>query len=257
MLFEALRFLNGVLTLLGAVRYPFVTLVIQPLLTVTMLLGLYSGWHIRDEGSLVAGLRVAFIDTRANREVEQQALVAALMQAELHQYATSGKLIDELLGVVLLHSGGAARVRLGVVHNGVSGLTGTSMLRYDVTNAVASPGRAAGETVVNEPLSTWSEFLPALLAGKCQLIALADVHNFGLQGRLRTLGANSLLSCPVTDVEGKLLGALFSNWDAADQPPAGDELKALMDFDQRIGGQIASVLSVRSRLDLPLAAAGK
>ena len=77
------------------------------------------------------------------------------MQGELRQDATSGRLIDELLGIALLHSTGAARIRLGVVHNGITGLTGTSTLRYDVTNAVAGVGRAAGGTIVNEPLSTW------------------------------------------------------------------------------------------------------
>jgi hypothetical protein len=249
---EALRLLNMLLSMLGNLREPLLNMVIQPLLTVAILLCLYVGWHIRDEGNLAKGLRVAFVDTRANREAEQQQLVAALMQAELHQYATSGKLIDELLGVALLHSMGAARIRLGVVHNGITGLTGTSMLRYDVTNAVAAAGRAAGGTVINEPLSTWSELLPALLAGRCQLILMPEVRNFELQARLQTLGASSLLSCPVTDVQGKLLGALFLNWDAGDQPPAGEQMKQVMDFDQRIGGQIASVLSVRSSLGLPL-----
>jgi hypothetical protein len=249
---EALRLLNVLLSVLGDLREPLMNVVIQPLLTVAILLCLYTGWHIRDEGGLAKGLRVAFVDTRANREAEQQELVAALMQAELHQYATSGKLIDELLGVALRRSMGAARVRLGVVHNGITGLTGTNMLRYDVINAVAAAGRAAGGTVVNEPLSTWSEFLPAMLAGRCQLMSMPEVRNFELQVRLRTLGASSLLSCPVTDVQGKLLGALFMSWDAGDQPPAGEQMQQLMDFDQRIGGQIASVLSVRSSLELPL-----
>jgi len=254
---EALRLLNMLLSMLGNLREPLVNVVIQPVLTVAMLCSLYLGWHIRDEGSLAKGLRVAFVDTRANREAEQQQLVAALMQAELHQYATSGKLIDELLGVALLHSMGAARIRLGVVHNGITGVTGTSMLRYDVTNAVAAPGRAAGGTVVNEPLSTWSEFLPAMLAGRCQSTSMPEVHNFELQARMQLLGASSLLACPVTDVQGKLLGALFVNWDAGDQPPAGEQMQELMDFGQRIGAQIASVLSVRGSLELPLSLVGQ
>ena len=74
---------------------------------------------------------------------------------------------------------------------------------------------------------------------------------------LRTLGASSLLSCPVTDVQGKLLGALFLNWDTGDQLPAGEQMQQLMDFDQRIGGQIASVLKIRGGLELPLSVAIK
>ncbi len=66
------------------------------------------------------------------------------------------------------------------------------------------------------------------------------------------MGANSLLACPVIDIEGKLLGALLSNWDAADQPPEGLQLQTVMDFNQRVGGQIASVLNLRNDLNLPL-----
>ena len=138
-----------------------------------------------------------------------------------------------------------------MIHNGVTGLTGVGMLRYDVTNAVALPGRAAGVSIVNEPLSVWNDFLPALLAGKCLLMASTDAHNFDLRARLQVLGANSLMACPVTDIEGKLLGALFSNWDAADQPPDGDQLRVVMDLNQRIGAQIASVLNLRSSLQAP------
>jgi hypothetical protein len=257
MMVEALRLLNLLLSIIGGLRQPVLTMVVDPLITVALLLCLYAGWHIRDEGSVAAGLRVAFVDTRADRVIEQQTLIAALMQAELHQYARAGKLIDQVMSVLIQHSAGAARIRLGVIHNGVSGLTGTSMLRYDVTNAIALPGRAAGASVVNEPLSVWSDFLPALLAGKCQLIGLDNAHNFDLRARLQVLGANSLLACPVIDVEGKLLGALFSNWDAADPPPVGEQLQAVMELNQHVGGQIASVLNLRSMLDVPLAELGK
>ena len=247
MIVEILRLLNTLLAILGNWRQPILTLVLQPLITVAVLLCLYAGWHVRDEGSLAKGLRVAFVDTRANREAEEQRIVAALLQAELQQYARAGKLIDQSLTKLLLQSAGASRIRLGVIHNGVSGLTGVNLLRYDVINAVALAGRAPGELVVNEPLTTWGEFLPSLLAGKCQLQTLSDVRNYALQARLENLGASSLLSCPVTDLEGKLLGALFTNWDAADKPPSGAQLQAVIEADQRTAGQIASVLTLRGR----------
>jgi hypothetical protein len=245
MMVEILRLVNTLLAILGNWRQPLATLVLQPLVTVAMVLSLYAGWHVRDEGSLAHGLRVAFIDTRANREAEQQQIVAALLQAELRQYARAGKLIDQALTNLLQHSAGAARIRLGVIHNGVSGLTGVNLLRYDVINAVAPAGRAPGTLLVNEPLTTWSEFLPSLLAGRCQLQSIADVRNFALQARLQILGASSLLSCPVIDVEGKLLGAMFTSWDAADRPPSGEQLQAVIEADQRAAGQIASVIALR------------
>jgi len=247
---EILRLLNILLSIVINWRQPLATLVLQPLVTVALLLCLYAGWHVRDEGSLAEGLRVAFVDTRANRQVEEQQIVAALLQAELHQYAKAGKLIDQALTNLLLHSDGAARIRLGVIHNGVSGLTGVNLLRYDVINAVAPAGRAPGGLLVNEPLTTWGEFLPSLLAGKCQLMVLGDVHNFALQARLESLGASSLLSCPVTDLEGKLLGAIFTNWDAADKPPSGEQLQAVIEVNQRVAGQIASVITLRGNAGL-------
>jgi hypothetical protein len=84
MIVEALRLFNTLLSMLGELHQPLANLVMKPLLTVGLLLGLYAGWHVRDEGDLLAGLRVAFIDTRANREAERRRLVAALMQAQLH-----------------------------------------------------------------------------------------------------------------------------------------------------------------------------
>ncbi len=251
MIVEALRLFNTLLSMLGELRQPLANLVMNPLLTVGLLLGLYAGWHVRDEGDLLAGLRVAFIDTTANREAERRELVTALMQAQLHQYATSSQLIDQMLATVIAHAAGVARVRLAVIHNGVSGVTGISMLRYDVVNAVAPPGRAAGEMVINQPLSTWSELLPALLAGKCQVVVAADVHNFALRTRIQMLGVNTNLTCPVTDIEGKLLGATFTDWDVGDQAPAGEQLQAIIDFNQRIGGQVASVLNLRSLVAPP------
>ena len=251
MMLEALRLLNMVLSLLGSLRQPLLTIVVEPLITISILLCLYAGWHIRDEGSVSEGLRVAFVDTRANREAEQQELVSSLMQAELHRFATTGKLIDQLLTALLQQAPGAARVRLGVIHNGVTGLTGITMLRYDIINAIAPPGRAAGEFVVNQPLATWSDYLPSLLAGRCEKVMAADVHNYALRARLLALGANGILTCPVTDIEGKLLGALFVDWDGSDQPPDGEQLKAITNFDERIAAQIASVLNLRSGLAMP------
>lgn len=242
---EVVRLINIVLSMLSGLRQPLLNLVLPPLLTVGLLIILYAGWHIRDEGSVAAGLRVAFVDTRANREADEAAFIAAFLQAELREYAKSSKLIDQLLTALLEHAAGSARVRLGIIHNGVTGLTGTSILRYDIINAVAPPGRAAGELVVNMPLSTWSEFLPSLLAGKCQVLIATEVRNFALRERMAKLGATSNLTCPVTDIEGKLLGAIFVDWDMADQPAEGDRLATLTDFDLRIGGQIAAVLNLR------------
>src|SRR5690349_21743336 len=98
----------------------------QPLITVAMLLFLYAGWHVRDEGSIAAGLRVAFIDTRAYRTDHQHELEAVTLQAELHKAADIDRQIDQLLTGLLARTPLASRVRLGVVHNGITGVTGVA-----------------------------------------------------------------------------------------------------------------------------------
>jgi hypothetical protein len=55
MIMEALRLFNTLLSMLGELRQPLANLVMKPLLTVGLLLGLYAGWHVRDEGDLLAG----------------------------------------------------------------------------------------------------------------------------------------------------------------------------------------------------------
>jgi hypothetical protein len=84
-----------------------------------LLLFLYTGWHVRDEGSLAAGLRVAFIDTRAYRADHEHEREAAMLQTELHYAADTDKIVDEMLANLLGYTQGASRVQLGVVHNGI------------------------------------------------------------------------------------------------------------------------------------------
>lgn len=134
---EILRLARTILGLLDNLGEPIRTTIVQPLLTVALLLCLYAGWHVRDEGSVSAGLRVAFVDTRAYRTQHLQQLEVTMLQNVLHQSAATDKLIEQLLTALLQRAPLAARVRLAMVHNGSVGLTGTALLRYDVINGVA------------------------------------------------------------------------------------------------------------------------
>lgn len=218
-------------------------MLVQPFVTVIMLLFLYAGWHVRDEGNLSDGLEVAFIDTRAFRVKYQHDLEAAELQAELRHTAQTDKLIDELLTLLLARAPQAARVRLGVVHNGITGVTGVALLRFDITNAVAAPGHSVGAPLVNEPLSDWNDFLPVLLAGRCHLGSAKVEPNPALRSRLDALGASNFLACPVTDTNGRMLAALFLTWDLDSLPPTGDALQSLADLAAGIGTQIADALN--------------
>lgn len=249
---DIVRLVRIVLELLINLGQPLRTLLLQPLITVVLLLFLFAGWHVRDEGSIGAGLRVAFVDTRAYRAERLHELETTMFQAELRHTAETDKLINQLLVALLRRAPTAARVRLGVVHNGVTGVTGMALLRFDITNAVAGPGHSAGPPAINQALSDWSEFLPALLAGKCQMGTTNDEPNLVLRSRLEALGAGAFMACPVIDVQGRMLGGLFVTWDVRDQPPAGDELRALMDFARSIGVQIASALDLRGHVLWPI-----
>lgn len=237
--------LKALLDFINSLGRPARSALLQPLATVMLLLALYAGWHIQDEGSLIRGLRVAFLDTRASRAERGRELEAAILRAELYEAAESDRLVNQLLTALLQRTPHAARVRLGVIHNGVSGITGIGLLRYDVTNAVAAPGHSAGEIMQNQPLSDWSELLPKLLTGHCDMAKLAQLSNPISRARLQSMGATAVLACPVSDIHGTLLGSLFVLWDVGDAPPEAAALHALKEYAQRIGGQIAAALDLR------------
>jgi len=67
-----------------------------------------------------------------------------------------------------------------------------------------------------------------MLAGKCQLAGSTEIPNINLRARLETLGATTLMGCPVDDVLGRMLGAIIIQWDAPDTVPQGETLYALM-----------------------------
>jgi hypothetical protein len=217
----------------------------QPMLTVACLTSAYTAMHIAREGGLTDGVRAAFFDNETTRQDRRRLEEQSTMQAELRQFAAANKLIDQLLGTILSRANGASRVRLNVIHNGVTGLTGTGLLRYDVTNSVAAPGRTAGGSLVNQPLSDWSDFLPRLVAGQCSMLRVQALESASLRARFEAFGASSVLVCPAADVEGKTVGAIFLFWDGGDPAPEGDDLRHLIAFGQHIGAQIAAVLDLR------------
>jgi hypothetical protein len=215
------------------------------MLTAICLTGTYAAVHVGQEGNIARGLSAAFLDDDAVRVARHKSQDQANLQAELRQFAAANKLIDQLLQSMLERASGASRVQLNVIHNGVTGLTGTGLLRYDVTNSVASAGRLAGPGVTNQPLSDWSDFLPALLAGQCSLQRVGDLRAVALRARWETFGASGTMVCPAADVQGKIVGAIFIFWDGASPMPSGADAHALMAAGQHLGAQIAAVLDLQ------------
>jgi hypothetical protein len=245
---DIFRVAKAILVQLVTLGQPLKAVLLQPLMTVGMLLFLYAGWHVRDEGSIDAGLQVAFVDTKAYRLQHLRDLESAILQGELRRSAITDQLVGQLMTALLQRAPRAARVRLGVVHNGITGLTGIALLRVDITNAVAAPGRTVGPLSVNQPLSDWSGFLPTLLAGKCDFHLTQQESSVVIRSRLTAMGAGSFMSCPVIDVQGRMLGAISVTWDEHDSAPGGAELQSLMDFAGSICIQIAAALDLRGHV---------
>lgn len=218
---------------------------VQPLLTVACLTGAYTGIHVTQERSVSAGLRTAFLDNDTARLARRRAEEQITLQSELREFVAANRLINQLLESLMERAQGASRVRLSVIHNGVTGITGTGLLRYDDTNIVAAPGRAAGLAVTNQPLSDWSDFLPTLLTGQCALHRVADLRGVALRARYEAIGVTSMIVCPAADVQGKVVGAIFVLWDGNDRSPDGDALRDLMQTGQRNGSQVAAILDLR------------
>ncbi len=237
--------LKATLELLTSLSMPTRAALVQPLVTVLILLLLYAGWHVRDEGDVASGLRVAFLDTRASRAAHEREVEAAILRAELYQAVESDKLLTQLLTALLQRAPLAARVRLAMIHNGVTGMTGVGLLRFDVTHAVAVPGRTGGAVALNQPLSDWGGILPGLLAGQCQLYRTAQFPNLASRARYQAMGASSILACPAIDVYGTLVAVLAVFWDGEDLPPSGEALASLMAYAKQIGSQIGAALDLR------------
>ena len=161
-----------------------------------------------------------------------------MSQTESRQAVAANKLIDRLMTTVLDHSPGAARVRLALIRNEMA------RLRYDVTNSVALRGRWIGSPRSDQPLSDWSDFLPALLAGQCVLHRILDVRMAAPAFGFPSSRPSIVLVCPVGGAGGHLLGALFIMWDGDAQPPEHAALRSLMVEGKRVATQIAAVLEL-------------
>jgi hypothetical protein len=139
---------------------------------------------------------------------------------------------------ILDRSSGAARVRLALIRNEIE------RTRYDMTNGVALRGRWIGRALTDQPLSDWSDFLPALLAGRCVLHRFIGVGMAMPAFGLPSSRPSTVLACPAGGADGHLLGAIFIMWDGAARPPERAALRGLMAEGKRTATQIAAVLDL-------------
>lgn len=212
--------------------------------TVIMALILYTGFHIVRENSFTKGIASAFLLSDAQRTGQAEQAHLTNLQYELRRAAASDKFVKQLMTATLAKVPGAARERLAVIHNGVVGLSGVGLLRWDITYAVAIPGRSPGEAVSNAPLSQWSEFLPTLLAGKCFVRHPETIQDAASRARWAAMAAVAGLECPIEDLDGRLLGATQISWENAKDLPAPADMPEIERTVIGYNAQIAAALDL-------------
>ena len=235
---------NSIFELLARLPRLSLRYLLQPFLTAVFLTCVYGGYHIFHESSFMQGLKVAFYETEVNQITRLRERQDALLQGELHHMATSNLIIDKFLQSIVDRDPTIARARLDVIHNGVMGMTGTGLLRYDVTNSVPSAGHAAGRLAQNQALTEWSDFLPDLLQGNCALFPKDEHRGEAIRSRPDSMNAGTFLVCPVADVQGRLLGAVFVMWDAGTPAAEKDDMYQLIGLSKKVGSQIGAILDL-------------
>ena len=221
---------------------------LQPVITVFFLGLVYLGSWVIHTGSLVEGFKAAFIDNNIAMLQRKSDIETALLQAELKQTAVSEALVNKQLTALLHLTPNAARIRVAVIHNGVVGTTGISILRYDTTTVVANSGRVPGPFIVNQPLKGWVRTLPSLLAGECVDYPTADIEVLAERERVESMGTLYILTCPVMDINHQLLGSMFIHWDVLSEVPVGKAMERLKEEAKSTGRQVAIALDLRQHI---------
>lgn len=203
---------------------------VQPVLNTAVFLIVVFGFLSYKYGGPAAALSAVFVLEHSPDR----------MQAELKRAARRDILINDILTDILKQSPTAARVRLGVLHNGAVGLNGVSLFRYDITNSRAREGYAPGPITSNSPLATWS-YVNAMLANEC----VADgPDKWTPQEKmvLAEMGVGFRLICPVIDQQAHLQGALYMTWSNGPHDPP-ERIKVLSDYMRDRGRAIALVIA--------------
>ncbi len=212
----ALRLLSGA----GAeARRAFV----HGLVYLAMLLPLYFGWHVIGAGgNLPHAFRAAFLGG-GHEDGWALSDQATRYGMELRAASVADRTINQVLQAVLVSNPTVARARVAIIHNGVLGLTGTPVLRFDISYAVASPGRDAGALVANRSMAEWVDFIPALLAGDCAWVPLSSVTSASMRERAATMRMREFMGCLIVDTFNRPLGGIFVSWDDNDPVPSEQE----------------------------------
>lgn len=223
---------------------------LQAVITIFIFGVFYLGFYVVREEGFIKGFDAAFFQSTAYRDLAHRnsEQTSSIMQMELRVAAATDALIEGLMAEFIRIHTGVARQRLAVFHNGVVGLSGMAIIKADVLNVKAAPGRSVGEFTRNSPISEWSDMMPAILQHSCYFSATKDRPIGPPRSQLEALGVGYMVACPVVDVKNRVLGILFTDYDGQDHPAVPDtpeEQKAIIPDFRAMTSQIASAWSVR------------
>lgn len=206
----------------------------------------WAGLNIVRERDLVRGLEVAFVDSHHQTMVREADTHSAVLQDELRRVSESNELIHKIMDAMMKSAPGADRARFAVFHNGISGLTGIGLLRYDIIVSVAGSGRNEGDLEQNRPLEEWSSFLPELLSGKCAWVDTDTIRNISARARMEEMGVKTFNACPVVDSFNRMLGAVSVYWSRGDgAPPDQSVREELSAQNLQAASRIAGAMELR------------
>jgi hypothetical protein len=244
MIVETMTFMKALIDLVsinGMIFKRMGQMLLQPLLTVAIGMMVYGGWFVIREDSISVGLHAAFVSNSGDKPGE-----LAIIQAEISRTAEANRVIDQILTSALANIPGAARIRLAVIHNGIAGVTGLSMLRSDITNAIARPGRATGDLSVNLPMGSLATFSPSMLDGSCWLNNTNNLSFNPGREHLERVGVKTFLACPVKDPNGLLLGEIALHWDSGDTVPVGADMERVTNDLKVVTDRVGGIITLRS-----------
>ena len=214
------------------------------LTTVGLLIFLYAGSAVIAEGDFISGMQRAFSLSDVSKEELLRERQAEKMQIKLHNTMFVNQQISERLSTFLENNPSVARIRIGVIHNGTFTITGTSLLKFDITHAEAKPGRFVGEFISNMPLKQWNDFLDVLVMQKdCTFVETKSMKEQAAFERERRLAIKAFLACPILNGSNQILGGLFVSWDDGDTIPE-DKTKIIQD-SKLVAAQIGVALEPR------------
>jgi hypothetical protein len=160
-----------------------------------------SGWNdtvafFFRSGSLLKAVENRHVQDYLEREGRVQNLILTLMKTEL----------------IVVPS--PIRIRLALIHDGNNSLNPITALRYDITAVVASPGYTSGNSIIDSPLLTTSDFISSIIKGECDYVVPKNMTNAAFRDMMVSSNTVSFIACPIEDLQQQISGFILYEWES-------------------------------------------